>query len=121
MFDALLKVRRDLIKHPITFQARGISNLIQKSAKLRALIQILQLVASNEQLLQQFLQVVDLTKLVDLLFDLANIDKRRIETSKREQLIKSFAAPLGGGVPAAGGASPPKPAQDMASMLGVSR
>ena len=118
MFDALLARRKELASHPITFQARGLSTLIHKSQKLRALIQILQLVAGNELLLQQFLQVVDLAKLVDLLFDLSNLDMRRLQLSERDKLVQSFGQGLGGGEQ---GGSPPRPAGDMAGMLGIAR
>lgn len=90
MFEALMKNRRVLASRPITFQARGISTLIEKSSKLRTLLQLIQIIASNQLLLQQFLQTADMSKLVDLLFDLSNIDMSRITLSDRDRMIQQI-------------------------------
>jgi len=94
MFEALMGERKQLIKRPITFQARGISSLIQKAQLLQSLLQVMQVMASNEILLREFLQVADVGKLVDLIIDLSGIDKTRLQLSERERLIKSIAQPI---------------------------
>ena len=94
MFKALISNRRELVKRPITFQARGISSLIAKAQLLGSLMQVLQVMASNELLLREFLQQTDISKLVDLLIDLSGIDKTRLQLSEREKLIKQVAQPL---------------------------
>lgn len=119
LFDALLGKRRELIQRPITFQARGLSTLIYRSQKLRTLIQVLQVIASNELMLQQFIAVVDMQKLVRLLFELANLDFNQLEKSQTEMLMQSFSNAL---QPAGGpSGSPPRPAQEVARTLGVAR
>ncbi len=94
MFDALIANRKELVKRRITCQARGISSLIAKSQLLTSLIQVLQVMGSNELLLREFLNVADIGKLVDLIIDLSGIDKTRLQLSEREKLIKSVAQPL---------------------------
>ena len=94
MFQALMSNRKELVKRPLTFQARGISSLIQKAQLLQSLIQVMQVMASNEILLREFLQVADVGKLVDLIIDLSGIDKTRLQLSEREKLIKSIAQPI---------------------------
>jgi hypothetical protein len=51
MYGALLANRRELIKRPLTFQARGISAMIQKSQLLQSLLQLMQIIGSNEALM----------------------------------------------------------------------
>ena len=124
MFAALHKRRKELVRRPITFQARGISTLIQKGQKLRSLLQLLQTIAASEILLQQFFQVVDPMKLIDLLFDLANVDITKLKVGEREAALGQLKAlfPGGpGGVPTGNGGSPPRPAADMAQMMGIAR
>ena len=94
LFDALISDRKSLIKRPLTFKARGISSLIAKAQLLQSLIQVLQVMASNELLLREFLAVANITKLVDLIIDLSGIDKTRLQLSEREKLIKSIAQPV---------------------------
>lgn len=87
-------MRRDFVRHPITFQARGISNLIQKSQMLQKLLSLLQIVAANPQLMQAFLQKVDVNKLLALMFNLSGIDPSKLATSDREQLISQIMGPM---------------------------
>lgn len=133
MFDALIRQRGELTSRPVTFQARGITTLIQRTGVLRSLMQVLQIMAANDQLLQAFLQVADINRLVRLIFELSNIDIDRITATEREQKIQGLmgaieqrqaAAGAGGG-----GASPaPSPqspavteARDVAELLGIAR
>lgn len=94
LFKALMANRKELVQRPITFQARGISALIQKAQLLQSLIQVMQVMAANELLLREFLQVADVSKLVDLIIDLSGIDKTRLQLSERERLVKSIAQPI---------------------------
>lgn len=94
MFEALLTQRRELIRRPVTFQARGLSQLIQNQETLNTLIQLTQIVGSNEALLQQFFQEVNISKFLKLLFSLSNIDITKIQAGERERLIQSAAEPL---------------------------
>lgn len=88
MFGALYARRRELIKRPITFQARGISRLIQRSTQLQALVQLMQIVASNEVLMQAFFAEVDINKLLAMLFTLSDIDVSKLKLSERERMMK---------------------------------
>ncbi len=93
LFDALIGNRRELASRAVTFQARGISSLIQKSRLLRSVMNILQIVGSNELLLKEFLQVADMQKLVLLLLELSDIDVRRLRASDREAAVRSIVEP----------------------------
>ena len=107
MWYTMYKLRRDLISRPITFQARGISQLIQRSQMLAQLLQLMQIVAQNENLLAAFMQVVDLDKLVQLLMKLSNIDPYYLKLTPREAQIKQLLQPAlqraAGGTPSAAG------------------
>lgn len=128
LFMALWARREELITRPVTFQARGISTMLQKSQKLQAILGLLQVIASNPLLLQEFLKVADLRRLVTLLFDLSDIDLSKLQRSAREQLMAQIAQPLQqagateGGAPAPQGASPgATEAASVASLMGVGR
>jgi len=88
MFDALYQRRRELISRPITFQAQGISTLIQKNRMLKALLQLTQYLAQSKELLAAFLQVADMSKMVKLLFELSDVDMSKIALSEREKMMK---------------------------------
>lgn len=127
LYSALIGQRRELITQPYTFQARGISALIQKQQKLTALLGVLQLIAQSPELLQAFMQRIDTGKFIDLLFQLSNVDLTKLELTAREKLIKSVTEQtpgLGQPIPGAPGTpSPPalKMAGDMANGLGIGR
>lgn len=87
MFKALLGQKRELAGRRLTFQAQGISRLIERAATLRSLIQLMQVVAGNPQLLAEFLKVVDIQRLVELLFELSNIDIHRLQSSERQRML----------------------------------
>jgi hypothetical protein len=129
MFAALYARRKELVSAPTTFQARGISTMMQKSQKLQALLQVLQVIAQNEGMLQAFLQVADMRRLVSLIFQLSDIDLSKLQTSQREQMMRSLTEPLtaagapgeGAGPPAAPSSPSQAEAQDVARTLGVAR
>lgn len=107
MYGAIYGARKEIVKRCITFQARGISRLITKARTMRALIQVLQIVGSNELLLQEFLKVVDMNRLVKVLFELSDIDLHMLQASEREKLMRQVATPLqeAAGRPGTGSAS----------------
>jgi hypothetical protein len=94
LWPTILQFREELAGRRLTFQAQGISRLIERSRMLRALIQILQVISSNEMLLAQFLQVVDLQLLIKVLFELSNVDLSRLQVSERQNLIRQVAQPI---------------------------
>jgi hypothetical protein len=94
MFSALIRHRKELIQRPITFQAGGISALIQKSQMLEKMLGVLQIVTMNDNLLAAFAQVVDMQKFLRLIFTLSNVDFASLAATPREQLIRSIATPL---------------------------
>jgi len=94
MYGALIGARRELISRPITFQARGISSLIQKQQKLTALMGVLQIIASNPNLAAAFIQRVDMDKFLALLFNLTNVDMAQLTLSDRQQAINAITQPL---------------------------
>lgn len=94
MFSVLMRRRKELIKRPITFQARGISTLIEKGQKLKALLGVLQVLAQNEMLMATFLQRVSLDRLVKVIFDLAGFDMFDLQASEREMLARQLTEPM---------------------------
>lgn len=90
MWMALWSKRRELIKRPVTFQARGISKMIQKSQKLKALLAILQIVTSNEALAQAFVQRVDMNKFLNVILDLSDIDAYKLGATTRTKMIQDL-------------------------------
>lgn len=90
MWQALHGARRELIRRPVTFQARGISTMIQKSRTQQALMTMLQVIASNEVLLQEFLRVVDMPRLIEVLFELSDVDLFKLQASERTRLIRQI-------------------------------
>ncbi len=94
MFDVLLRNRKEVVSRHVTFSARGISTLIQKSQRLQSLMTAMQIMASNEVLLKVFLQKVDPGKLSELILDLLDIDISRLQLSERERLVKGMTEDL---------------------------
>lgn len=131
MYGALMSQRKQLIKRPITFQARGISSLIQKSQKLQALLGIMQVISANPNLLAAFMSQIDIKKFVAVLLNLSNVDPTNLEASARDLLISQITQSMpmagqGGGAPPPGatpGGSPPAMKQmgDLATQMGVAK
>jgi hypothetical protein len=113
LYGGLIARRKSIIQAPVSFQARGISTLIQKQQMLSALMNILGIIAQNENLTQAFLQQVDMQKLLSLLFNLANVDMNAFTVSKRQQmmneLLQKQEAAMGGGQPGQAGGQPGQP------------
>jgi hypothetical protein len=90
MWNVLMSRRKEFVTRPFTFRAQGISALIQKSQMLQSLLQALQIIAQNDQLVAAFSQRVDFAKLVDLLFELSNIDPSKFSKSQRDIQIEQI-------------------------------
>lgn len=128
MFGALISRRKELVHRPMTFQARGISSMIQRSATLKALMGILTIVSGSELLLAEFVKVVDMEKFVKKLFELSNVDISTLQLSERDKMIRSITQPLqqaGMGQPGSPGAPQQAGAgQEMGSLartMGIAR
>lgn len=122
MFAALLDRREELIKRPMTFQARGISALISRQQKLQQLLQITQVIAQNQNLTTAFMQRIDMNKFIDLLFHLSNVDLSKLEPTARERMIAEVTGQLR---QAGQGGQPGQQAQqqmgDLATQMGVAQ
>ena len=94
LWNALHGRRKELISRPITFQAMGISMLIQKNRMLKALLALMQILSQSDLFLQEFLKVADLGKFMKLLFNLSDIDMSKLVATERERLIASFGQPI---------------------------
>lgn len=116
MYGALIARRGELLRRPLTFQARGISMLIQKNQKLQALLQLVQIIAGNPPLMEAFMQRVDMNKFINLLFSLSNVDLSKLEPTQREQMIASVVQPMAQAGQQAGGQATPAAMQQMDGM-----
>lgn len=94
MWNAMISSRRELVRRPVTFQARGISTLIARSQQLKTLLGILSVIGSNQILMQAFLAETDPTKLIDRILLLSGIDKSKLSLTAREKMVKSLAQPI---------------------------
>lgn len=110
MWQAMMARRREFIERPITFQANGLTAMIRKGQMLRALMQLLGIVAQNDILMQAFLKKVSIDKLLAKLFEYSDIDMHSIATTEREQMvgqvmqgIQAAEQQAGGGQPQPGG------------------
>lgn len=126
MWPAMIQNRRLFVKRPITFQARGISMIISRSQQLKALIGVLGIFAQQPELLQAFLQKVDIGKLVDRIFLLSGVDLKSLQLTQREKMIQSLTQPIQQAQDQTAGAPPPGPAGQQAvdgavSSLGIGR
>ncbi len=68
MWMAMQERRKDFIKRPVTFQARGISTLIARTSQLQALLKVLSVVAQDPSLLQLFFQKVNPERFLERIF-----------------------------------------------------
>jgi hypothetical protein len=125
MWQAMIGARKEIIRRPVTFQARGISAVIARSQQLKTLMGVLGVVAQNDMLMQKFLEKVDLEKLIGLIFRLSGIDLTKLTLSERELMVKKLAEPIMQAAPPGGTPQPSGAGQDMVSnavsSLGVGR
>lgn len=108
-FDALMKRRREFVERPLTFRARGITTLLHKSRKLKALLSALQILGSNDILLKIFLQKVSPDRLVDTILDLFEIDPAKLRPSERESTIGELTGAVNSAAERANQAEGPAP------------
>lgn len=94
MWQAMIGSRSELVRRPVTFQARGISQLIARSQQLKTLMGILSVIGQNQVLMQAFLAEIDITKLVERIFTLSGIDLTKLQLTAREKMVKSLAQPI---------------------------
>lgn len=95
LWASLHRHRKELIQRPVTFSARGISTLIHKSRRLRALMSALQILGANEILMREFLQRTDPGRLSELILDLLDVDVSKLQASEREQMIRGLTEQVG--------------------------
>lgn len=88
MFRALISRRKELASRPTVFSAKGISMLLHKAKKLRAILSALQIMGSNELLLREFMRVVSVERLVEMLLTLFDIDVSALKATGRENMIR---------------------------------
>lgn len=86
-FETLLKSKKQFAEMKMTFICRGISSLVQRGQKLQKLLQLLQVIGSNQVLAQQFLQEISPDRLLKELFKLSDLDMDEIAMTDREKAI----------------------------------
>ncbi len=129
LYNALIGRKSELLTRPVTFRAQGISMLIQKKQMIQNVIQLTQYLASNDMLLQAFMQQVDMEKFIKLLFHLSNVNLSKMAVSERQKLMMAAAQPMQQAAQAAGERSGPpgeggktqQEAGDVARAMGVQR
>lgn len=127
LYGALMAQRRELVKMSPSFQARGISTLIQKGTTLRSLMQVLGMLAQSPELLAEFMKAVSIERFVKLLFDLSNVDLHKVEIGEREKMMRETQErmmmaqqqALAAQAPAQRGQPPAPGAQQLAQQMGV--
>lgn len=118
--------RRDLIKQPFTFQASGISTLVQKNQMFRQLIQLFQVMGQSDLLMQSFLAVASPEKTMRLLFELSDVDLSKLAMSEQERLMRQFmpaqmAQPMVGPPTGPGAGAAMRAAEQATQGLGIQR
>lgn len=61
---------------------------------LQSVMQLMQVIAQNQNLMAAFMQKVDMNRLLMLLFKLSNVDITQMEPSSREKLIQEVTNPM---------------------------
>lgn len=127
MWGAMIGARKELVRRPVTFQARGISSLIARSQQLKTLMSILSVVGQDQILMQAFLAEIDIKKLVDRILFLAGVDITKLQLTVREKMVKDLAQPIqqaGQNVPPGTPPAPPQTQQKIGGAvkaLGIGR
>jgi hypothetical protein len=120
MWAAMISGRKEFIKRPVTFQARGISMVIARSQQMKVLLNLLQIIAQSDILAQAFFAEIDIKKLIDLLFQLSGIDLSKLVPTERERMVAGLANPLQQAQQNAQGA-PQAPPQTQAAIGGAAQ
>lgn len=94
LWATMMGRRKEFIQSPITFQANGISAVIQKGQMMQSVLQLLQVIAQNQNLTAAFMQEIDINKLLKLLFKLSNVDITKMQVSAREKLMQDVTNPM---------------------------
>lgn len=126
LYGALIGRRKELCSQPFTFQATGISTLIQKNQMFRNLLQLFQVMGQSDLLMQAFLAVASPDKVIRLLFELSDVDMSKISMSEQERMVKQYmppqmAQPMVSGPQGPGAGAALKEASGIAKGLGVER
>lgn len=110
MYAALYARRKELVKRPYTFKARGISTMLAKQAKFRNFMQMLAVLQQNQQLMQAFFAKYQPDRVLSWLLYLQEIDPTKFEPTQRElqmqalvQQSQALAGPMGQPSPQLGG------------------
>lgn len=90
LYEAIWARRKELAGRPNMFRVRGISEMIMKQQKLKAMLQMLSVFAQNQQTAQAFWQKVDPGKFLDYCFALNEIDLDKLGLTPREQMMQQI-------------------------------
>lgn len=82
--------RKELIKRAYTFKCRGITRMLERQEKLKTMLSILGIMQQNQTLLQAFLQKVDPGRMVEVIFQLSDIDIDKLGLTPREQQMQAI-------------------------------
>lgn len=87
----MLAVRRDEFRdRGIKFRVRGLSGMVDRQAKLRNILNMLQVVGQNEILLQTFMQRFAPDKVLEEIMYLFGVDTSRLELTERETQMRQL-------------------------------
>lgn len=93
-FQMLLQRRQEFIRWPITFQVHGISGVIDRTQKLRNLMQALQIIGQSDILLQAFLQRFPAEKVMEEILVLLGVDMAKLSPTDRERRVAEMLAAM---------------------------
>lgn len=119
MFRALMSQKKEFIDRRFIFRVRGISNLVEKSIKLRALMSSLQILGQIPGLAEIFQAEINPQKLMAELFDLIGYDFSRIKKTERDKQIDQMLTTQAAQQQAAAEAAqaPPQASTDAADIM----
>lgn len=85
--------RQEFLERKVGFRVRGISGIVDRQMRLQNLLSALSTMASDENLLQAFLQRADAGKIVEKLFELFGVDPSELEMTPEELLRQQLTQP----------------------------
>lgn len=88
----LLARREEFFDRRFRFKAHGISGILERFAQVRAILQMLQVVGTNELLANEFVQKVSIGKLVDVIMRGFGVDTKLIEKTPEERRQEAASA-----------------------------
>lgn len=94
--DMLQKRREEFMAEGVTFKVRGISALVDRQSKLRNFLSMLQVVASNELLMQAFIQRFSVARVMEMLVHQFGVDPHDLEPTEMERMIAQLTKSTGG-------------------------